>query len=140
MILAFANVLFYLNYKNCALWCMQNRNHYITAVEAFKIVCVDVHKMIRKTQKIKLQMHQHVKKKEFDVLNDKEGVYLVSLVSSDQCRDHYVTIFGDYIFDSNENFVLDCYMNSLNRCCSSNENILKFVECDVIALFKLDKV
>ena len=66
----------------------------------------------------------------------KKLVYLVSLVS----RDHCVTIFGDYIFDSNEEYVLHHDMNSLNRCCSSNENILKFVECNEIALIRLDKV
>ena len=85
-------------------------------------------------------MYRYVKKKEFDVLKDKERVYLVSLVSSDQCRDHCVAIFDDYIFDFNESFLLHCDINRLNRCCSSNENILKFVECDVIALFKVDKV
>ena len=72
-----------------------------------------------------------LKRQKYDVLKDKEGVYLVSLVSSDQCRDHCVAIFDDYIFDSNENFVLYRDINSLNRCFSS-----KFSECDVIALFK----
>ena len=85
-------------------------------------------------------MHQYIKKEKFDVLNDKEGVYLVSLVSDDGCTDHCVTIFGDYIFDSNEEYVLHRDINSLNRCCSSNENNFEFVSCDVIALFKLHKL
>ena len=53
MILAFANALFYLNYKDCALWWMQKRHYYITAVKAFKTFCVDVHNMIKKETKNK---------------------------------------------------------------------------------------
>ena len=67
----------------------------MTTVNAFKKFCVDVHGVIKKKKKIKLEMHKYIKTENFDVLNDKEGVYLVSLASDDHNTDHCMTILGD---------------------------------------------
>ena len=45
---------------------------------------------------------------------------------------HSVTLCGEYIFDSNEQFALPLCDQSLNRCCADNSNPLVSYTCDGI--------
>ena len=73
----------------------------------------------------------------FDVVNERKGMYLVSLIGSDRNNDHCVALYDDLIFDSNEDFALKRNINNLNYCCSSIETSSKFVKCCNVTFFEI---
>ena len=105
--------------------------------DALKVICVELSKQFQKIRKT--ANHEFLKISNFDVINDKEGLYVVTLVGNDKNNDHCVAIWDNFIFDSNEQYALIRNRNNLNRCCSTQENRVVFVRCDTIALFRIIK-
>ena len=84
-----------------------------------------------------IKSSQNLDPDKFDVINEKEGMYLVSLIGSDGNNDHCVALYDDLIFDSNEDFALKRNINNLNYCCSSIETSSKFVKCCNVTFFEI---
>ena len=103
--------------------------------DALKVICFELSKQFQKIRKT--PMHEFLKHDDFDVINDKNGLYLVTLVGTDGNNDHCVAIWDNLIFDCNEQFALIRNINNLNRCCSTQGNSVAFCKCGTIALFKI---
>ena len=84
-----------------------------------------------------IKSSQNIDPNNFDVIKDKNGMYLVSLIGSDGNNDHCVVLYNDLIFDSNEEFALRRNINNLNYCCSSVATSSNFCKCSHVTIFDI---
>ena len=133
MILCVANFFYYCYYRQVANELQQKstRKHYITLVNAREA-------FIMKLEELKfIKSSQNIDPNNFDVIKDKNGMYLVSLIGSDGNNDHCVVLYNDLIFDSNEEFALRRNINNLNYCCSSVAKSSNFCKCSNVTIFDI---
>ena len=137
IVFSIANALRYLQYHAICNLFVQKKETYMKTPDALKVICVELSKQFQKIRKT--ANHEFLKHSNFDVINDKKGLYVVTLVGSDRNNDHCVAIWDNFIFDSNEQYALIRNTKNLNRCCSTQGNRVVFVRCDTIALFRIIK-
>ena len=133
MILCVANFFKYMKYNDQANTLQQhsNKKFYETQIILRNI-------FIESLKELKnLQYKGMINQNGFDVINNSNGMFLVSLVGNDQNNDHCVVLYENLIFDSNEDFALKRTMNNLNYCCSSEKKNVKFLKCFQIAFFNI---
>ena len=135
--MSIANALRYLQYPAICNLLLQKKETYMNTPDALKVICHELSKQFQRIRKT--AMHEFLKHGNFDVINDKKGLYLVTLVGTDGDNDHCVAIWDNFIFDSNEQFALIRNINNLNRCCSTEGNSVAFFNCGTIALFRIPK-
>ena len=123
---SFASVLYYIGYKVSANLIQQTG---VGAREGCGVNSLKtLSKLVRHTLDIKF-MNTRKTKPQFNWEIDlgKEMILVAVLQSEDGGVNHGVTIFGGYIFDSNEEQALPLCTEALDYCCSCYPNIFKFV-------------
>ena len=117
IVLSIANALRYLLYPDICNSLLQKKETYMNTPDALKVICHELSKQFQRIRRT--AMHEFLKADDFDVINDKKGLYLVTLVGTDGNNDHCVAIWDNFIFDCNKQFALIRNINNLNRCCST---------------------
>lgn len=67
--------------------------------------------------------------------NGDDDLVIVSLKGSDGKEDHCVTLYGKWIFDSNFSHALPLCQESLDYCCSTENNHETFVSVVAARMF-----
>ena len=134
MILCVANFLNYLQYHQ------ETNNSQQKSTRSYFISLFNARDSF--IQKIRsfgfIKSAQNLNPNKFDVIHDKKGMYLVSLVGSDGNNDHCVVLYNDLIFDSNEDFALKRNINNLNYSCSSVATNSTFLKCFNVTFFDIN--
>ena len=123
---SFASVLYYIGYKVCANMIQQKA---VGAREGGGVNSLKtLSNLVRHMAEIQF-MNTRKTKPQFNWEIDlgTEMILVAVLQSEDGGVNHGVTIFGGYIFDSNEEQALPLCTEALDYCCSCYPNIFKFV-------------
>ena len=124
---SFASVLYYIGYKDSANVIQQKA---VGATEGGGVNSLKtLSNLVRQLSEIKFMRTQKIKPG-FDWKIDlgRDKVLVAVLQSEDGGVNHGVTIFGGYVFYSNEEQALPLCTKLLNYCCSCYPNIFKFVK------------
>jgi len=123
---SFASVLYYIGYKDSANVIQQKA---VGATEGGGVNSLKtLSNLVRQLSEIKFMRTQKIKPGidwKIDLGRDK--VLSAVLRSENGGVNHGVTIFGGYVFDSNEEQALPLCTESLDYCCSCYPSIFKFV-------------
>jgi len=124
MVLAMASIMHYSGDTSAGAWMKNRFKRYLSDPAAFQNFVKDIR------HHVKLLKSGATLGKHFDILGSGlSGIYLAQVQGSDGKEDHCVAISNKWIFDSNFKNALPRSQESLNMCCSSDEEKSRFVTC-----------
>jgi hypothetical protein len=124
MVLAMASIMHYSGDTSAGAWMKNRFKRYLSDPAAFQTFVKDIR------HHVKLLKSGATLGKHFDILGSGlSGIYLAQVQGSDGKEDHCVAVSDKWIFDSNFKNALPRSQESLNMCCSSDEEKSLFVTC-----------
>ena len=124
MVLAMASIMHYSGDTSAGAWMKNRFKRYLSDPAAFQTFVKDIR------HHVKLLKSGATLGKHFDILGSGlSGIYLAQVQGSDGKEDHCVAVSDKWIFDTNYKNALPRSQESLDMCCSSDEEKSLFVMC-----------
>ena len=123
---SFASALFYIGLSQLASEIADSKQKVIDQIQTYQLF-TDFFE--NKSQYLR---HVEINVKEFDIFqSNDQDLLVVSLKGSDRKEDNCITIYGKWVFDSNFEYAMPLTKETLDLCCSSDEQPDTFV--DIVA-------